>query len=263
MTRTNVITLICGVIWSLTAFQSVSGWADEAVDKAFAALPTYDWGVDRAVLVPLEDAVVAAHDNAQQRIDLEKKLTAVLSSDAPAAAKVFVCRQLSLIGGADSVPVLARLLGDAKLSHMARYALQRIPNESAGNALRDALSRVDGSLRIGVISSLGARRDAGSVPMLKELLSDSDRATQKAAAAALGSIGNEVAAASLGDAFTDAKPDQQAFLADPYLACAERLLKEGKKTEALAIYKRLNRPELPKHVRLAATRGMLNAMKSR
>ena len=44
--------------------------------------------------------------------------------------------------------------------------------------------------------------------------------------------------------------------ADAYLACAERLLADGKKLEALAIYKALSKSQI-KHVQLAAMRGLL------
>ncbi|RMF97594.1 MAG: hypothetical protein D6741_09970, partial [Planctomycetota bacterium] len=43
------------------------------------------------------------------------------------------------------------------------------------------------------------------------------------------------------------------------LVCAEKLVKAGKKAEALAIYKKLAAQNLPKHVKLAATRGMLTS----
>ena len=46
-------------------------------------------------------------------------------------------------------------------------------------------------------------------------------------------------------------------LTDASLACAEALLADGKKAEALAIYKGFASDDQPKHVRLAATRGML------
>jgi hypothetical protein len=44
---------------------------------------------------------------------------------------------------------------------------------------------------------------------------------------------------------------------DASLACAESLLAAGKNLDALAIYKGLAAGDPPKHVKLAATRGML------
>ena len=55
----------------------------------------------------------------------------------------------------------------------------------------------------------------------------------------------------------EAKPTDAAVKAattDASLACAETLLANGKKAEALAIYKGFASGDQPKHVRLAATR---------
>jgi hypothetical protein len=46
-------------------------------------------------------------------------------------------------------------------------------------------------------------------------------------------------------------------MADASLACAEELLSAGGKGAALKIYKQIAVQEQPKHVRLAATRGVL------
>ena len=63
------------------------------------------------------------------------------------AAKDFVCRKLAIIGTAESVPALAALLPDKDLSHMARYALERIPAPEAAKALREALAKTSGARR--------------------------------------------------------------------------------------------------------------------
>ena len=67
----------------------------------------------------------------------------------------------------------------------------------AAQALRDALPKLDGALKIGVIGSLGVRRDAASVPALAALLGDADAAIAAAAACALGDIGTPDAAKAL------------------------------------------------------------------
>ena len=46
---------------------------------------------------------------------------------------------------------------------MARYALEPIPDPSVDDALRDALGKLKGRLLVGVIGSLGVRRDAKAV----------------------------------------------------------------------------------------------------
>ncbi len=233
--------------------------ADEATDKAFDALKTYEWGQDRATLKAIDDAVAASHGDGAAQKELQARLAAVLKSGAPQAAKDYACRELSLIGSADSVPALAGLLGDEKLSHMARYALERMPCAEAVGALRDALSKTSGRVKVGVINSLGVRRDAHSTDALVGLLGDTDKEIASAAAAALGGIGNADAAKALGAFQAKAPKELKLAAADAYLACAEQLLADGKKPDAIKIYSALRKPDQPKHVQLAAMRGILAA----
>jgi len=225
------------------------------LDQAFEALKTFDWGTDLAVLAPIDEAVIATHGDESARRELESRLAAVLSTDAPRDAKDYACRKLMLIGSAASVAALAALLGKEENSHMARYALERIQAPEAANALRAALGQLGGVLKIGVISSIGDRGDAEAVADLAALLSDSDTQIASAAALALGAIRTPEAAKAL----SKAKPADavKPAVTDASLACAEALLASGKKGEALLIYKSYAGENQPKQVRLAATRGML------
>lgn len=226
------------------------------LDDAFEALKTYDWGTDVKILAPIDEAVVATQGDASARKELETRLAAVLATDVSRDAKDYVCRKLMIIGTAASVPALAKLLLDKDNSHMARYALERIQDPAAAQAMREALPKLTGAQKIGAIGSLGVRRDAKSVPVLTELVGDSDAAVARAAAYALGDIRTSAAAKALA-ASKSASADVKPAVTDASLACAEGLLAEGKKAEALVIYKRFAADEQPKHVKLAATRGIL------
>jgi hypothetical protein len=226
------------------------------LDTAFDALKEYDWGADRSVLNPIDEAVVATHGDAAARQELENRLAAVLNTDVSRDAKDFVCRKLMVIGTASSVPALAALLPEHEHSHMARYALERIPAAEAAQALRDALPKVAGALKVGVIASLGVRQDEASVSALAGLLGDADAEVASAAAYALGDIRTADAAKALAKAKPAGTATKLAAI-DASLACAEGLLGHGNKVAALAIYKGLVGEDQPKHVRLAATRGML------
>ena len=232
---------------------------NKPLDKAFDALETYDWGKDRKPLQAIDDAVVAAHGDAAACKALEIRLAAVLKTAAPRAAKDFVCRNLMLIGTAECVPALAAMLPDEDLSHMARYALERIPAPEAAQALRDAVPNLSGRLKVGVIGSLGVRRDAASVAALAVALDDADPAVACAAACALGDIGTPEAANALHDASQATAPSVKLAVADARLVSAERLLGDGKKAEAMAVYKSLVGTDQSKQVHLAATRGLLLA----
>lgn len=226
------------------------------LDQAFEALKTYDWGAERSPLEPINEAVISSRNDAVARKDLEARLIAALKTPISRDAKDYVCRKLMQIGTAASVSTVAELLADKDLSHMARFALERNPAPEAGQALRDALPRVAAPLKIGIISSLGQRRDVASVASLASMLNDTDGTIARSAALALGTIRTSEAAKALGNAKATA-PETQIAITDASLSCAESLLSVGNKSEALVIYKSLLGEGQSKHVRLAATRGML------
>jgi len=234
-----------------------------AINKALEALKTFNWGVEanqfRELLGAIEDAVPAVHDDEAARQELETKLAAVLPTQASRAAKDYVCRKLMIIGTAQSVPALAALLPDTDtdLSHMARYALERIPAAEAAKALRDGLAKTSGAEKAGVIGSLGARRDAESIAELAALVGDGDVRIAAAAATALGDIGTVESAKALQEA-KPASPVVKLRRADARLTAGERLLAAGDKAGAMAVYKSLLTSRA-KNIRLAATRGLLLA----
>ena len=222
------------------------------LEQAFEALKTYDYGADRHVLDPIDEAVVTTRNDAAARKELESQLLAVLKSNAPRDARDYVCRQLRTIGTATSVPALEALLPDPDMSHMARYALERIPDSQAGKALEHQLGKLNGQLKIGVIASLGTRGQG--VSLLRPLLQDSDEAIARAAAIALGRI----ASADANKALSSAKPRPAlaVVFADASMSCAEKLLAAGHAKEAKATYQRLLKNNPPELIRLAAERGL-------
>jgi HEAT repeat protein len=182
----------------------------------------------------------------------------VLQSDAPLVEKMDACRVLSRQGTQESIPVLAPLLLDEQLAHMARYALEPMPYPEAGAALRDALGKTTGLLRVGVISSLAARNDTEAVPALIALLPDSDPQVAQAAAKALGDIATQEAASGLDAALANTAmvPGTKVAVCDALLGCAEVLSADGQQEPAITIYDRLtNQPDVPDYISTAALRG--------
>jgi len=233
-----------------------------AVDKSFEALKTFDWGSNYDDILAIDDALTATHGDAAARKDLENRLAAVLKTNSSRAAKDFACRMISQIGSADSVPALAGLLTEKDLSHMARYALERIGGPESLKAMRDALPKASSViLKAGIIESLGARRDGASVDVLTALAGQTDKTLAFAAINALGKIGTPEAAKSLSDIVKKTPDDLKPIAADACLVCAERLSAKGNKAQAMLLYKGLSGEDQPKYVRLAATRGLLAAAK--
>src|SRR5438552_3307927 len=126
------------------------------LDQAFDALKEYNWGTEKKPLQPIDDAVATTHGDEAARKDLEARLIAALKTEISRDAKDYVCRKLMVVGTSACVPALAALLSEKDYSHMARFALERIQAPEAAAALRDALPKLAGALKAGVIGSLGA-----------------------------------------------------------------------------------------------------------
>ncbi|MBL7222727.1 MAG: HEAT repeat domain-containing protein [Candidatus Brocadiae bacterium] len=186
----------------------------------------------------------------------EAKLLATLKSNAPLKEKSDACRLLARIATKAAVPTLAALLDDEKLAHMARYALETLPDASVDAALRDALGKLKGRRLVGVISSLGVRRDTKAIPAIAKLLAHADAEVAHGAARALGSIGTAEAVAALQTALASASAANRLDLCEGILRCAESLAAGGKRADATAIYDRLRGLKgAPHHVRTASLRG--------
>jgi hypothetical protein len=251
-------TLAVGAV-AMTAAKAVVEMDSAAIDKAVITLKTYDWDADRNALNPIDQAIVATHGDAAARKALEKRLVDALAGGLSRSAQDYVCRKLRLVGTAQSIDALVALLSVEETSHIARYALERIPDEKAVEAMRDALPKVSIKLKPGMIGSLGKRRDTKSIPSLSKLLSDPDTQVAWAAAYSLGLIGTPAAATELSK-FTKNAPDNMKIpVANASLICAEQLLADGKKSEAVALFNQFKGDDQPKHVKVAATKGILTA----
>ena len=224
------------------------------LDQAFEALKTYKWGVDPKAIKAIQDTIVATHGDAAALKVLESKLAAVLATDAPRAAKDSVCRFLKTIGTAHSVEALAKLLHDAELSHMARHALQTNDAPEAVKALVGAMDKAPKKIKIGIISSLGARGTGVPIAPLAKALADKDAEISTAGALALGAIGSEEAVKALAAAkATDAN---KIAVCDAMFQCAENMLNHGKKSEAKAIYSTVLKIGPTKAAKMAADIGV-------
>ena len=169
------------------------------LDQALDALKTYDWGVDPSVLAPIDDAVTTTYGDAGARKDLEAKLAAFLTESVSRDAKDYVCRKLMLIGTAPSVAGSGRFAprpGFVAHGPLCAWSGCRLPKRRRPCATRWA--RFPSEQKVGVIGSLGVRRDTASVSALAALLGESNAAVARAAAFALGDIGDADACQGFG-----------------------------------------------------------------
>lgn len=225
--------------------------------SSLAALDTnltaYTWGTSRAAFAQLEEQ---ARDPANLKA-VEATALGILAEPASTLdAKQYACRILRSTGSEASVAPLAALLVDEKMSHYARYALQGNPAAAAGVALREALGKTSGALKVGMITTLGARRDEKAVEALAGLTGDANADIAVAAMDALGRIGNKAA----GEALAAAKTTEAhaRALANARIECADRLATAGEKKAARALFVALaGADQKDALVRIAGMRGVL------
>jgi type 1 glutamine amidotransferase len=240
-------------------FDVESSFASDEIAGLFGKVAAYEYGLSREPLMNLTDYLrLAAHVPTLQQQN-EKRLQQLLASDATLAGKQFVCERLSLHGTRASVPTLAKMLQDSSTSDMARFALERIPDPAAGKVLRQALSKTTGEIRIGIINTIGQRRDGEAVSDLGKLVEIADPLTAAAAINALGKIGEAKATRVLARAKDKSSGELRALACDAYLNCAALFLQHGEKDKALAIYTELQALHYYEPVRYAAMRGLVRA----
>ncbi|MCF7973202.1 MAG: DUF1080 domain-containing protein [Phycisphaerae bacterium] len=186
----------------------------------------------------------------------EDKCIALLKSNASTQEKAAACRELAQVGTGQAVPVLTTLLGDEMLSHMARYALEPIADPSVDAALRSALGTLKGYQLVGVIVSIGVRKDVQAIEPLAQCLRHANPAVAEAAAQSLGSIGGP-AVQVLGNALSrmsDRTQTYQRAICEGLFRCAEAMPDD----QASVLYDRVRTvSNLPYQVHVAAVRGAI------
>jgi HEAT repeat protein len=235
-------------------------------DKAFEAAATWRFGQDEAPLIAVGTLVSKAHGDAKATEEVEARLVKLLETATPDCKRV-ACRQLWMAGTPKAVPAVAKLLLEEDLADAARYAIERMADPAAGAALREAAGKAKGEVLVGIINSLGHRRDAESVKILLPLLAEKDDALAASAAGALGRIGTSDAATALTAARTKAEGKLRPVLDDACLTCADVLISASpvapaagpQRAAAVAIYQALYAADQPRRLRIAALRGLMIA----
>jgi HEAT repeat protein len=191
-------------------------------------------------------------------MDQEQFLLAALNRPGAVAGKEKACAQLARIGTVRSVTALAECLKDDKLSHAARLALAAMAYPEAHAALRDALASTAGTVKAGIIESLGTKGKPEDAALIAPSLNDQDPVVAMSAALALGRIGGPDAIAALTPVAKNGAGRVQAVALDALLRCAEVLC--GKDNQAArALYGEIYAICPKGQVGTAAYSGMIRA----
>ena len=183
---------------------------------------------------------------------IEDSLIAVVSSpEATQDGKACACRMLQQIGTEKCIPAVAGLLKDEVLSHYARLVFERMGNPKADAAMRAALDTAPDTLKVGLMGSLGARRDDKAVKQIQKLAVNGDPAVASAAIGALGRIGGSSSASFL----RKLKPAES--LQTVYLIALLDCARTVKGSDAMPLYELVLAGKTPQ--RVGALTGMLAA----
>jgi len=207
--------------------------------------------------IPMDELIteLGALENDPARLaEIEAVLIGYLEDpDTPFLGLQATCNALGIAGSKAAVPALAKLLAkDAQQASAARLALECIPGSEATKVLLDALKKGRDFNQVGIINSLGRRREASAVSQLGKLAKNRDTAVAHAAIDALGKIGNTEALAAL-QALSPSAERTTALI-----VCANRLVDEGKSEQVRPVFSALlEQDDLADHNRTAALRGLL------
>ena len=257
--------LIVAVFFFLTSGLAHAITLDEAIEK----LETHKFGRNQEALDFLRETAVTSYSDPAVRKKLNEGLVRILDSNAAYDAKQFVCRQLALTATEEHIPVLARQLGDEKMTHMALYVLTHIDSPGVDKALLSALKTTNGNVRLGITNMLGNRRCTDAVKPLGELMISGGEETSIAAIRALGRIGTESAHfqfmhyAVIYDPPKKLSHAETMAFAHANLDFGDRFLADGKAEQAKQRYRFAFDEHNPAHVRAAGLKGLVTIMGER
>jgi HEAT repeat protein len=226
------------------------------MEPVLAKIASWDFSQKQDPLCEFTAFLREAMGSKNELPEIEARLIKMLGPATTLAGQDYVCRQLSLIGTGASVPALAGMLNAAATFGMACYALARIPEAAALEALRSALPKSSGKERISIINSLAQRCDAESVAPLRALLSYSDAAVSDAALDALARIGSAPALAAIAAARSGLNGAQRERVSAAYLRCADAIAASGNRAAAAKVYHQLVAASEPEMIRIGALHGL-------
>ena len=225
---------------------------EDKLNPLIEELKKYDWAQNRTSLIQLDNLIKEQYSNPETLKQIEVKLVQTLDSDMTLAAKDFICRQLAVMGSDVSVPVLLEMLDDPKTANLGRYALERIPLPVVDQGLLVKLEAVsDPATKIGIITSLGARKCDDAVETIAAIAAGDDPRIADAAIQALGRVGSPKSADVLR------KLPQSERVQDALLCCADSLMKQGRDSDAQAIYRELYAADNASGIRAGALIGLM------
>lgn len=217
----------------------------EAMQSHLDALRGEDYAARYEARMAIQDAVAqtGAKGESKELERLELQLAELAASDLPLTTRLWMLRQLNLIGSDASVDTLAGLLDDQepKIAEAARMALDRIPGRRSSRALLGQLEEEERSGQaLGLIDALKRRGYRRANREIAKRLRGEDVDIVRASVVALGELGGGRARRALTEFRGEAPKELEGLVELSLLKVAgnwrmaEGLLMEGSSAAARA-----------------------------
>ncbi len=235
------------------AWVSAGEMDPEVIPELGKLAATAQPGVRRAAEEALKSMVhsVGKDPHAAKRPAVVQELLVLTTDKNPAWTRSIALRHLSLVGGDEVVPNVAKLLWDANLREEAVFCLERIPGKASTQALIDSLPDAGDDFKPRILAALGHRRDEDATDACAHLIISKNMDVAIAAMKAVARIGKH-------PSFEVKTPDANAFsgwqqveYSDSILRYADEQSRRGNLKHTIDTYRNmLKQPQ--EHLQCAA-----------
>lgn len=247
----------------LVAFGSIAQTEEAGpakLDRDFKALLNYQAGGDVSTLEEVKAYVDEATKRYRIRVDAEARLLAILESrTSSAAAKEFAANQLYRLCDGDTVSAFRKLLLRSDTSALARRGLELITHPNAETALLETLDQSKGSIMVGIVESLGNKRDPAAINALRRTAKAGNAEVCRAALVALGKIPDPAVKNALQWCRTNLTRPMRPHATDAYIQAGWTCIEFEDFATAIDIFDSLLIEVEPIEIRAQGLRGLIRA----
>jgi HEAT repeat protein len=229
----------------------------EAIPQLGKLLVAEEPGVRKAADEALKRMVhgVGKDAGGARRALVVKQLISLTADGQAVWTRTIALRHLSLIGGEETVPAAAKLLGNPELQEEAVFCLERIPGAVSTQTLITALPKANDSFKPRILAALGHRRAEQAIDVCAGAMSSSNLDVVMAAMKATARIGKKPTVSMKAPSYDSLSGWQKVEYTDSTLRYADDQVRHGNVQEAIRYYRDfLNRPE--EHLQCAAIIGL-------
>ncbi len=230
------------------------------LDAAFAGLRGWSGGKETASIAAVRGYVERATKIYEVRVDAERRLVGVIESkDAAKPAKLFAAEQLYRLADEDTIPAFERMLAQPDTWDLACTGLEIIKHPKAETVLVHAAENAKGDRLIGILTTLGNRRDPAGVSTLRAQADEGDARTTEAALTALGKIPGKESMQALDWCRKNLSRKMRPAATQAYLQCGRTSLERGDTATAIALFEALLLDFETAEVQAEGLRGLIQA----